>query len=277
MCSKIPTLSWQRRYRCCGIADCKSAPADGSPGPDGLETRDTADQRSALHPRSLPPPAAPQRGPTDSAGKPAHSIRSAIHGALDRRASVWTAAACGRFSTLASGLPSPASGSSLLPPRFSLLTSDWAGRRCVGADRRPGRSPALPTAPASRRTPYAPRFTGRSIHAPAFGLRPLATAFRSSPPASGIRPPPLPPHSSLLTSAWVGRRCAGAAPGRDAARPYRQRRQAGALHTLRDSRGARSARQRLDCGRLRPLFDPRLRPSVSGFPLPTPRFSLLLG
>jgi hypothetical protein len=42
-------------------------------------------------------------------------------------------------------------------------------------------------------------------------------------------------------------------PGRDAARPYRQRRQAGALHTLRDSPDARIARQRVECGSLLPL------------------------
>jgi hypothetical protein len=43
-----------------------------------------------------------------------------------------------------------------------------------------------------------------------------------------------------------------------------QRRQAGALQTLRDSRGARPTRQRLECGRLRPLSGPRLRPLASG-------------
>jgi hypothetical protein len=42
---------------------------------------------------------------------------------------------------------------------------------------RPGRSPALPTAPASRRTPFASRFTRRPHRAPACGVRQLAAAF----------------------------------------------------------------------------------------------------
>jgi len=106
----------------------------------------------------------------------------------------------------ASGIGYPASG---LP--FSLLASHfcfWVGRRCVGvahplADRdgagldgvsphrrlpRPRRSAALPTATASRH--------------PTSGIRHRV---------SGIRHPASPSPSLLLTSAWVGRRCAGVA------------------------------------------------------------------
>jgi len=107
----------------------------------GLETRDTADQRSALRrlglARLTPPP-------------------------------------------VGSGIRHPVSGIRRPPSPFSLLASDfWLGRapRCR---RRPsGRAAARPyqKAPASRRTPYASRFTGRPHRAPACGLRPLAAAF----------------------------------------------------------------------------------------------------
>ncbi len=49
--------------------------------------------------------------------------------------------------------------------------------------------------------------------------------------------------------------------GRAAARPYRKRRQAGALQTLRATPGARPARQRMECGNLVPLFPRVERPT----------------
>ena len=66
------------------------------------------------------------------------------------------------------------------------------------------------------------RTTGRRLES---SLRPLASGLRLRYPASGIRHQVsgirypasgilLPPPSSLPTSAWVGRRCVGAAPGR---------------------------------------------------------------
>jgi hypothetical protein len=79
--------------------------------------------------------------PPDSAGKPAHSTRSAIHGALDPSASVWSAqlAAAFRSSPPASGLRPPASPFSLPASHFCLGRAPLRRRRT-----RPGPSPALP-------------------------------------------------------------------------------------------------------------------------------------
>jgi len=95
-----------------------------------------------------PPPATPQRGPTDSAGQPAHSRRFATDRALDSRVSVWSAAACCRFSAPGGTAYRAVLGGNLpLTPDLQADQQDWdvssrtgtAGRALSPAYPAPGR------------------------------------------------------------------------------------------------------------------------------------------
>ena len=149
-------------------------------------------------PAALPPSA-------HSAGKPAHSTRSAIHGALEpTRQRV----ECGRLRPLSGPrLRPPASPFSLLASHFCLGRAPLRRRRPTAADcegagldgvsphrrvLRPGRSPALPDCIAPQRDPTnsagkPAHFTRSAIHGAleptrqrveCGRLRPLAPAFR---------------------------------------------------------------------------------------------------
>jgi hypothetical protein len=213
-----------RKFPTCRLADCQSAPADGTPHSGGLETRGTADQRSALprlgQARLTPPP---------------------VGSSLRYLASGHQASATGirhpgiRHPGIRHPSPLHSAGQPAHSRRFATN---------------------LAHAPRASSEPASPD----SIRHPVSGIRHQPSGIRC--PASGVRL--LSPHSSLLTSNSVGRRGAGAAhpaadregAGLDGVSPHRRVLRPGRSPALPDcaatQRGS-TARQRLECGRLLPL------------------------
>jgi hypothetical protein len=157
-------------------------------------------------------PAARQRGPTYSAGKPAHSKRCATDRAFDPRTSVWSAAACCRF-LLGGTAYQAVVGSNLLPTRLGErprprvpLTAPPPSVRPRSAGFQPAVSPTSSRPRRSvRRAPagWKPaiqqtrglRYASTHRRLPAFGIRYLASGIWH--PASPFSL--LPPRFSLLT------------------------------------------------------------------------------
>ncbi len=217
------------RHPASGIWHLASAPTPQRRPVGALQTLREVGRRCA----GAAHPAARQRGPTDSAGKPAHSKRCATDRAFDPRASVWSAAACCRFFLREARPTRPSSAATCHRPGSA------SARTRARRQRRPPRSVRPRSAgfqPAVSRTSSRPRRAVRRAPAgwkpalrqtgslryasthrrlPAFGIRYLASGIRH--PASGIwhlASAPTPqrrPVGALQTLREVGRRCAGAA------------------------------------------------------------------